>query len=99
MSQLVQGAAPVIKSIQRGTSSVACGASLAVTVSAVDPDKSVLTINGGGESYHSIWGSLGAPFASGVLTDADTVTLRGGVISYGANSANAVIDWQLVEYS
>jgi hypothetical protein len=98
MSQLLQVAFAGVKSIQRGTSSVACGGTVAVTVSAIVPAKSVLMLNGGGESVQSGWGALAAPGVGGVISNSTTLTLRGGVVSNGTNAANAVIDWQLVEY-
>lgn len=94
MSTLSQFFGGGIKSIQRG-STTTTGSSDTVTISSVDTTKSVVIATD--RSGQSLNGSAGlSPSASGVLTDATTLTVHRG---YVVNSVvNPTLDWQVIEF-
>lgn len=77
-----------IKSVQRGVSTPPTSAEMTVTVSAVDPARSVLHIS-------SVWGSSTSFQTSGRLISATQI----GITSFVNSSVGVACSWQLVEYN
>lgn len=90
-SGLFAGApASPIKSIQRGTATVAANATVNVTISTIDMSKSLVLINAG-VSAGNIFIAASMP---AVLTSATNLKLQ----RYDGNSASVTVEWQVVEY-
>lgn len=93
------GGGSVINSIQRGTVAATINSTGTVTVSAVDPAKSVLHINvKSGNRVQTAWGDESPVMASMKIVNGTTLEWAGGVVSNLTSAANPVIEWQLVEY-
>jgi len=86
-----------IKSIQRGSVSLAHGASTNVTINAVDMDKTFITastVSGYAGTYNSYMNAL---MIGARLTTTTNVAFLCGDTSNGNNFANAVMYYEVVE--
>lgn len=92
-SELFGGGAPAspIKSIQRGTATVASNATTNVTISAVNLSKSLVIVNAGPSSGGTyMFATLPA-----VLTSSTNLKLQ----RYDTASLSMTVEWQVVEYN
>lgn len=96
-----------IKSIQRGSVTFGTGGSGTVTVSAVDPNKSVLfTTCRPAYSGRDFAGLLGISheshmttvFAGATLTNGTTISWLGGTAMNNVTTGTGTLRWELVEY-
>tara|TARA_R100001126_G_scaffold97957_1_gene71722 strand:- start:442 stop:717 length:276 start_codon:yes stop_codon:yes gene_type:complete len=83
----------VIKSIQRGTSYIADDYSSTVTITAVDTDKSLLSMVGPGSMRRTSGSSAAANAVKLVLTNSTTITADSWSSLY-----RAYWTWEVVEY-
>jgi|DEB0MinimDraft_3_1074331.scaffolds.fasta_scaffold125523_3 hypothetical protein len=101
--------ASVIKSIQRGSTSLAPNGSSNITINSVDTSKSFVSIsckNGSmarkvNNNTGDYWSSTGALIAGGALTSATNLAVSVGNFNGTTTmvtSNNATIYWEVVEY-
>ena len=99
----------VIKSIQRGQTTLAANGTSNVTVTAVDLSKSFVSINckngymaGKSSSTSSNYTSYGASvLGGGYLSGTTTLALAAGSgpgSSYSPSTASTIVYWEVVEY-
>tara|TARA_B110000037_G_C16883685_1_gene409104 strand:- start:327 stop:659 length:333 start_codon:yes stop_codon:yes gene_type:complete len=101
------GASSPLVSLQRGTVSVAHGATVTVTINAVNLAKSMLILNnkdGGKGGYISpAWaaGSFGSVVVGGTLTATTTISLYGSTPGGWTNFGDyaAIAYWEVIEYA
>ena len=102
----VLGSKSPVKSIQRGSTSLAADASSAVTITAVDTDKSFVSIGtksgsqAGSTTSNAAYTAGGGITCGAALTATTTLTVYAGKIDlYSATRAqNATAYWEVIEY-
>lgn len=86
-----------IKSIQRGSASLAKAASTDVTINAVALDKTIVIVS----QKNGYGGSSGAQSSTSIgarLTTTTNLALSNGTSRYGSEDGNATIYYEVVEY-
>lgn len=105
MSGFATAGGTTIKSIQRGTVSVAYNQSSAVTINSIDTDKTVVNTScANGYQINEYYGTHGfsvALMTNGVLTNSTTLTCSTGtlLITSFVGAASPVLSWEVIEYA
>jgi hypothetical protein len=96
MSNITQFTTGGVKSVQSGTASAAGGSvNTAITISSINPAKTVVTLNGG---YIHSYDTYACQLPYIVSLTATTLTINGAHFYNGSAWTGQPTSWQVVEY-
>ena len=92
MSNLSEFIGPVIKSVQSGTTTISGVDFVNVTITAIDPAKSFIMING---TQHNVGGTSAPAYGRAEIIDSTTIRITE---TNQLSGASIIVNWTVVEY-